>query len=166
MIKTKTTIVIDRRLPEVFDYVTEVRNFPAWFTGVIKSARQTSPGPMAQGATFEVVGQFLGRRVDVHFVVTRHEPDRLFCVASDWGVLPFQGCFHFEPVANGTLVTDRHSIDPSGLFALVGSLLVTRLKQQAEANLANLKRVLESQPAGPTPDRASQKPVDAADMNR
>ena len=60
MIKTKVTTVINRPLNEVFDYLTAGRNFPTWFAGVIKSARQTSAWPLGAGSAFEVAGQFLG----------------------------------------------------------------------------------------------------------
>ena len=43
------------------------------------------------------------------------------------------------------MLTDRHEIDAGGIFGLVGPLLVGRLRQQAETNLANLKRELEKQ---------------------
>ena len=144
MIKTKVSVEIHRPVNEVFAFVTHVENFPRWFTGVVQESRQVTPGPIDVGAKFTQVGEFLGRRFESHFTVTEYESNRLFCVATNWGPIPFQGCFHFEPFENGTLVTDRHQIGRAGFFDLVGSLLVNRLRRQAETNLANLKHVIES----------------------
>jgi uncharacterized membrane protein len=148
MIKTKVSVEIHRPVHEVFAFVTRVENFPRWFDGIVAESRQTSPGPLGAGTAFRQTQHFLGRRFVSHFTVTAYEPDRLFCVATSQGLIPFQGCFSFEPTPGGTRVIDRHEINPQGFFGLVGSLLVRRLRQQAEANLAALKRLLEGQPAG------------------
>jgi uncharacterized protein YndB with AHSA1/START domain len=144
VIKTKASTIINRPVPEVFAYVTRVENFPRWFGELSRQVRQTSPGGAAQGMRFDASGQFLGRDFELQFVVTDYEPDRLFCVSTQWGLVPFRGCFHFERVEEGTRVTDRHEIDAAGIFGLVGALLVGRLREQAETNLLNLKRVLEA----------------------
>jgi hypothetical protein len=46
-------------------------------------------------------------------------------------------------IPGGTRLIDQHEINPKGFFGLVGSLLVGRLRQQADTNLATLKRLLE-----------------------
>jgi len=143
MIKTKASIEIRRPLHEVFTYVTEVENFPHWFGEIIQESRRVTPGVVGTGMGFTVVNEFLGRHFETHFTVTDYKADQLFCVATKWGPLPFEGCFHFEPVDGGTLVTDQHQIGSGGFFDLVGSLLVERLRRQANMNLANLKKVLE-----------------------
>jgi uncharacterized protein YndB with AHSA1/START domain len=143
MIKTKASIEIRRPMHEVFNYVTTVENFPNWFGEVIQESRRVTPDSVGIGTVFTVVNEFLGRRFESQFTVTGYEADQLFCVATKWGPLPFEGCFHFEPVDGGTLVTDRHQIGSGGFFDLVGSLLVERLRRQSNMNLANLKTVLE-----------------------
>lgn len=144
MIKTKVSVEIRRPVEEVFTFVTQVENFPHWFGEIVRESRKTSPGPVGVGAIFTQTHRFLGRAFETEFTVTAYEPNRLFCVASRGGLVPFQGCFFFEPTPRGTLCTDQHEMNPGGFFGLIGSLLVGRLHQQAEANLANLKRVLEA----------------------
>jgi uncharacterized protein YndB with AHSA1/START domain len=145
MIKTRASVTINRPVERVFAYVTRVDNFPVWFGDLVRKARQTSPGALGKGTKFDASGQFLGKEFDLHFVVTGYEPDRLFCVSTHWAAIPFRGCFNFEQMDESTLLTDRHEIDAGGIFDLVGSLLVGRLRDQAETNLANLKRALEEQ---------------------
>ena len=144
MIKTKVSIEIERPVSELFAFVTEVRNFPLWFGGIIRESKPETAGACAVGTKFTQTNSFLGRTFQTHFTVTEYELDKLFCVSTHWGPIPFAGCFHFEPTNGGTLLTDQHGIDTGGFFGLVGSLLVGRLKQQAQTNLANLKRLMEA----------------------
>jgi uncharacterized protein YndB with AHSA1/START domain len=154
MIKTKANVEIRRPVSEVFAFVTRVDNFPRWFGDIVATSRQTSPGAVGVGTTFAQTHHFLGQRFESRFVVTAYEPDRLFCVGTSAGPVPFQGCFTFEAVEEGTRCTDQHAINPQGFFGLIGSLLVGRLRQQAETNLANLKRLLEADPVAAAGDEA------------
>ena len=45
------SIVVARPIREVFEYVTDPRNDPAWHTTVV-SVRQTSAGPLGAGTVF------------------------------------------------------------------------------------------------------------------
>ncbi len=51
MIDVARSITINRPVAEVFAYVSEVSNEPAWHTDVLE-ARQTSAGPIGIGTTF------------------------------------------------------------------------------------------------------------------
>jgi uncharacterized protein YndB with AHSA1/START domain len=144
MIKTKVSVVIRRSVGEVFAFVTNVENFPRWFGGIASESRQTSPGPMGVGATFVQTNQFLGRRFQTQFEVWDYEADRRFCVRTSSGPIPFSGCYLFEAVDEGTHFTHMGEMDTGGLFQLVGSLLVRRIKHDTEANLATLKELLEN----------------------
>jgi uncharacterized membrane protein len=144
VIKTKVSVVIHRPVDEVFAFVTDVRNFPLWFGGIIQQSNPEAAGPIGAGTKFTQTNSFLGRTFETHFTVTHYAPDKLFCVSTNWGPIPFAGCFHFEQADGSTLLTDQHGMEAGGFFALVGSLLVGRLKQQAETNLASLKSLMEA----------------------
>lgn len=51
MIDVARSITINRPVAEVFAYVSDVSNEPAWHTDVLE-ARQTSEGPIGIGTTF------------------------------------------------------------------------------------------------------------------
>ena len=143
MITTKVSVEIHRPVAEVFAFITRVENFSRWLGEIAAESRQTSAGPIAVGATFTQTHHWLGRRFHSHFTVTAYEQDRLFCVRTGEGPVPFQGCYVFAPIPGGTRLIDQHEINPGGFFGLVGALLVGRLRQQAETNLATLKGLLE-----------------------
>src|SRR5689334_8615524 len=90
MIKTKANVEIRRPVSEVFAFVTRVDNFPRWFGDNVATSRQTSPGAVGVGTTFAQTHHFLGQRFESRFVVTAYEPDRLFCVGTSAGPVPFQ----------------------------------------------------------------------------
>src|SRR4051794_13344720 len=143
MIKTKVSVVIRRPVAAVFAFVTNVENFPRWFGGIASESRQTSPGSMRVGTTFIQTNHFLGRRFQTHFEVWDYEPEQRFCVRTSSGPVQFGGCYLFEATADGTRFTHLGEIETSGFFQLVGSLLVSRIRRDTEANLATLKELLE-----------------------
>jgi uncharacterized protein YndB with AHSA1/START domain len=144
MIKTKLSIIIRRPVADVFAYVTTIENFPRWSNGLIKESHQTSPGPVGAGTIFTQQKSCLGRWFKTEFEVVAYKPDQEFCVTSRMGSLPFQGCYTFEPVDEGTRFTHSSQVEASGFFSLVGSLLVGQIRKQTEANLASLKTLLEA----------------------
>src|SRR5438552_3440365 len=88
MIKTKVSIEIERPVSELFAFVTEVRNFPLWFGGIIHESKPETAGACAVGTKFTQTNSFLGRTFQTHFTVTEYELDKLFCVSTHWGPIP------------------------------------------------------------------------------
>jgi uncharacterized protein YndB with AHSA1/START domain len=144
VIKLKVHTSIRRPVAEVFAFVTDVANFPRWSGDLVKESRQTSPGPIGQGATFAQTNQFLGRPFATQFEVIEYEPDRKFCVQNTVRGFVFVGCYLFEEEAGGTRLTNAAELDVSGFFSLMGAMLIQQIRRQTETNLANLKALLES----------------------
>jgi len=88
----------------------------------------------------------MGRRLEASNEFTRYEPSRLvaFNATSNW--LPGQGSYVVEPTgrASARLIA-RVELRPSGLFRLAGSLMAAALRREVEANLSDLKGLLEAQ---------------------
>src|SRR5215218_6182459 len=112
MIKVEHTVTIRRPVREVFAFVTNIGNFPRWMGEIIKKSAALGTGPVGVGTTFAQTAQFLGRRVETQFVVTAYEPDARFCVQATSGPIPFEGCYEFEAVPEGTRFTNRSTVTP------------------------------------------------------
>lgn len=56
----KASIIINKPIDEVFAYVTDVKTWPRWESGLLK-AEQTSDGPLNVGTTFRGMNQALGQ---------------------------------------------------------------------------------------------------------
>jgi carbon monoxide dehydrogenase subunit G len=67
------SIVVPGDIAAAFDYIADFSNAAEWDPG-IETARRTSPGPIATGATFELVAEFMGRNVVTNYEVLEHEP--------------------------------------------------------------------------------------------
>jgi len=104
MVKVETSVMINRPIAEVFEFVVNPESGPQWESGLLE-ARKTSKGPMGVGATWQEVRQFLGRRIESTDEVTEYEPNKKFSFKSASGPFPVEGGYTFESANGGTRVT-------------------------------------------------------------
>ncbi len=60
MITIEQSVVINRPIEEVFEFVADQSKLPLWQSGVLESG-VTSEGPMGVGTTYRYTFQLLGR---------------------------------------------------------------------------------------------------------
>ncbi len=104
----------------------------------------TSAGPIGVGTTYRTVRTFLGRRIEGEIEFTESEPNRSFTERTKSGPFPVESRMTFERVEGGTRVTGTLVGEPGGIFKLAKPLLVSMIKRQFEADLANLKDLMEA----------------------
>ncbi len=145
MVTVETSIAIDRPAEDVFAFVSDHTNAPRWQRGLLE-VRRANDSPIGVGTRHTFVRTFMGRRLEASNEFTRYEPSRLvaFNATSNW--LPGQGSYVVEPTgrASARLIA-RVELRPSGLFRLAGSLMAAALRREVEANLSDLKGLLEAQ---------------------
>lgn len=142
MININSSITIERPVGEVFDFVRNQENAQMWLSGWLES-RPTSDTE-GVGFTWVDVIEVFGRRVESEFELTKFEPNRMFAFRSIRGSFPISGVYSFEPVEEGTAVTFDLQGEPGGFFKLAEPLLGRMLQRQWDANLANIKDVMET----------------------
>ena len=143
MIDLNASELIERPVPEVFDFVSDLDSLPEWLEGC-KRAWALSDNPTEVGARVAHLDEFMGKQFEAHFEIlewVRNEK-RVFQAISG----PFRGrseeTFYDEDGA--TRIETRVTGNPAGPLGL-GSWLVGRtIKDQLERSLANLKRVMEA----------------------
>lgn len=64
--RVQGTVEVNRPLHEVFDYVSDVRNYPNWMAHVLEVATDT-PGPPQQSDRFVVAIKSVGRRFEIPY---------------------------------------------------------------------------------------------------
>jgi carbon monoxide dehydrogenase subunit G len=143
MATLELSIVINRPLEEVFAFVSNPENSPKWISG-ISELTITSAGPIGVGTTYRSVLTFLGRRIETEAEFTEFEPNHSFAQKSKSGPFPVQNRETFERVEGGTRVTLTLVGEPGGFFKLAEPLLMSLLKRQYQADLANLKDLMEA----------------------
>jgi len=152
-VEERTTIA--RPVEDVFAYVANLRNIPAWRPDVleIEGAPETLdiPSRLVPGTAFKEWINFGGRKawgMQVREVQAGRRA--VFEATSGPGVRPTQ-TFLFEPDGGSTHVTFRGEIRTLGAYRLIEPLLPRVIRRNWQRYLANLKALLE----GGTASRAA-----------
>ena len=143
MAKVETSIIVNRPVSEVFQFLSVNENALQWQPGLLET-RITNDVQGVGKAWIDVV-QFLGRRMEVPFQLTDWQADRNLAFQSTGGPIPMQGSYSFAPNGAGVQVTFLLTGEPGGFFKLAEPVLIRLLQRQWDTNLANLKDVLEAQ---------------------
>ncbi|MFQ5795356.1 MAG: SRPBCC family protein [Candidatus Bipolaricaulia bacterium] len=147
MQRIEVSVMINRPIEEVFAFAASPENDLQWQSGLLES-EQTSEGPMDVGTTLRQVHKFLGRRIEMDFEVTEYEPNRKASFKNTSGPVQVEASDIFEPVEGGTKLTVVIQGETGGFFKLADPIVARMLKRQTEADLGNLKDLLEAQTAG------------------
>ncbi len=141
MARVEHSVEIGLPREEVFAFVSDPLNDPEWETDLLSG--QTLGGPKEVEPKSVQMRKLLGPRFESTARIDGMEPNRRIGVSGSAGPLPFEGSWTFEPVGGGTKVTFAAEIRASGLSRVVAPVFARVLKKDAQANLGNLKNVLE-----------------------
>lgn len=143
MIDFTIEIEIDRPVAEVFAYVSDPKNLPAWQTNTV-SVAQVDDGPLGLGTRLREVHRGPGgKEIQSLVEISEFEPDRVFALHMVEGPLPIDGRISLDASAGKTRMAFRVHGRPSGAMRLAQPVLRVALKRQFKDHCATLKRVLE-----------------------
>lgn len=143
MAKMETSIVINRPLEEVFAFTTDLENQPKYQPRLLE-VKKTSEGPIGVGTTWRLVGKLFGQRMEFEQQCIEYEANRRFAGKARSGPFPVEEWRTYERVEGGTRFNLIFEFQPCGLLKLAEPLFMNMLKQQAKADLANLKELMEA----------------------
>jgi uncharacterized membrane protein len=143
MTKIERSIVIDRPVAEVWDFVHDLTKDPLWQTTLVES-RPLTEGPMRVGTRWAEVRKFLGVRIEVTLEVTEYEPTSRSAIKAVSGPIPLSGGYRLEPLDGSTRFTVTGELDAHGLFKLAEPVFARMVGRELEANLGHLKDLLEA----------------------
>jgi uncharacterized membrane protein len=141
-VNVSDSVVIAKPVPEVFAFVADHENLPAWTVGV-KQARRVTEGPPASGSRYRMAGKLLGQSIEVTYQITRFDPGRGFDATMSSPVFGFSEQYRFESAGAGTRVSMTATITTQGLFRLIRPVLLAGVRRQVKADHRRLKSVLE-----------------------
>jgi uncharacterized protein YndB with AHSA1/START domain len=148
MVDRSDSITINRPVEEVFAYVTDVTNDPAWHTDVLE-ARKTTEGPIGTGTIWHSRFKPSMGISEGDMEVVTFEANRIEVMQGEIGPMHPTLTYLCEPSNGGTKFTRRVQITVSGWMKIMQPMMGMMLPKQNRGFLANLKRVLEeSPPAG------------------
>ena len=130
--RAELTIEIERTPEDVFAYLTDVSNLPAWQAGV-KSATE-------RAGRIEEERSLLGKELRTTLEIVEREEPRVFTVRALDGPVPFTVRHELEPADGGPRLTVSAEGDVPGFAA---GLLARRAEKQFRKDFERLKQILE-----------------------
>ena len=139
------SIRIDRRIDDVFSFVSRVENMARWVSGV-SAARLLSP-VVDKGARFEVDYTSTWRKNAVEFEISEYEPPHLMGLVAARGPFAFRGRLKLAESDGTTEVTNEIEADPDSLSTrlvtvALGPLLSNKLRERLRRELLALDQAI------------------------
>ena len=131
-VHAELTIAIARTPEDVFAYLTDVSNVPAWQAGVKSAA--------LRDGRIEESRSLFGKEVHTTLEIVEQEEPRLFTLRALDSPVPFTVRHALERDNGGTRLTVTADGDVPGFAA---GLLERRAKRQFRKDLERLKQILE-----------------------
>jgi carbon monoxide dehydrogenase subunit G len=132
-VRAELTIEIARTPEDVFSYLTDVSNLPAWQAGV-RSAT-------LHDGRIEESRSLLGREFETTVEIVEQEEPRLFTLRALDGPVDLTVRHELEPADGGTRMTVTAEGEVPGFAA---GLLVRAAEKQLRKDFVRLKEILES----------------------
>jgi len=137
------SIVINRPIEEAFAVLANLENDAKWRREWIEAINM-SEGSLGVGATFRLVSEFLGRRIETVYEITRYELNRIAAWKTVSGPLPLTFQRTFERLEGGTQVSIRYEAEIRGFLKLIKPLVVNVGKQSLQGDFPKLKELMET----------------------
>ena len=146
MSKIERSVIVDRPIGEVFEFIHDPTKDALWQTTIVESKLLTE-GPIRAGSQIQEARRFLGLRVELSYELTEYEPPRRSSVKALSGPFPFSGSYILEPLDRATRFTITGDIEAHGFFKLAEPVFARIAARELETNLGHLKDLLEAQEA-------------------
>jgi uncharacterized protein YndB with AHSA1/START domain len=137
----KTAVSIERPIEEVFDYVSDPRNFPRWNSAVQAVSRTSGEGE--PGSTYAMERDLPSGRAENDLEITENERPAAFTVRTTSGATPFTYRYSFAFDGTATKLDLDGEVELEGLAGALGPLASRVVKRGVDSNFADLKRILE-----------------------
>jgi uncharacterized membrane protein len=145
MTQQSSSIVIDRPVQEVFEYMDDIAREKEWQSNLV-SAQQDPPGPTRVGTLKRYTSRFMGREIKNTYKVTEFEPGRRVVYETQKGsAIDARSEIVCEAVGQGTKVTLTLEGSPKGFLRLVPkAALEVAYREELRSTLQKVRERLES----------------------
>jgi hypothetical protein len=141
-IDVRVSVLVAASPEDAFEFVSDFERNPEWQTGM-RDAQFTSEGPLRAGTTYRQVARFLGRRIEIEFVVTHVDPGREIVTRTLTGPFPITVVRTVVPDGDGARVSAHVTAEPRGAFRLADPILERFLRAAVEREHRRLKDLLD-----------------------
>jgi hypothetical protein len=141
MIKVEKSIVINKPVEEVFDYLVAEGNGTTWQIGV---ADVIDEGPRnTVGSKYTEVRKFMGQEMRSTVELTEFVPNSRYAGKVIKGPVPYEFIITLESVDGGTRMTTSVDGEPKGFFKLAENMVAGQLEKSMVEDQQKLKEILE-----------------------
>ena len=142
MIQVEKSVVINKPVAQVFEFVSNGDNTTKWQGGV-EAVIQDGP-PNVVGSRYTEVRKFMGQEMKSTMEITAFEPNARWAAKVIKGPVPYDVNVTFEDSGGGTKMTTRVEGEPKGFFKVAEGMLKGQLEKSLEEDAARLKGILEA----------------------
>ena len=125
--RLQRTVDTDAAPGAVFAYLSDFTTTKEWDPGTVDTSRVSGDGGV--GTTYRNISSFLGRKTELTYTVTAHEPERLFALRGENKTVVAHDTMEIAPSGDGTRVTYTAEFEFQGLAQFVAPLLSPALKK-------------------------------------
>ncbi|HVA32078.1 MAG TPA: SRPBCC family protein [Gaiellaceae bacterium] len=141
--RAELTVEVARTPEDVFAYLTNVSNLPAWQSGV-HSAQIEDAGPPRTGARIRESRHMLGRELNTTLEITGYDPPRTFVLKALNSPVPFTVRHELAASDGGTTLTVVAEGDAAFLPGFASGIMARRAEKQFRKDFERLKKQLEA----------------------
>jgi hypothetical protein len=152
LVRVVATTLVQRPLQEVFDFVSNVENYPRFHSRAVVTWR-VNQGPVSVGDRWWAKIRYLGTVRQYEFRVTSFEQDRRFTTWTETGRLPFGSGCEIESAGDAVRVTCIREMRLEGWRILLRPVVALLLQREIDLEAADLRAALPL--AAPEPNDQS-----------
>ncbi len=141
MIKVEKSIVINKPVEDVFNFVTGADNYTKWQAAV---EQVIEGGPRnTVGSQFTEVRKFMGQEMRTTLELTEFVPNAKWAAKVVKGPVPYEVNMTFQSIDGSTKVTTCVDGEPKGFFKLAEGMVAGQLEKSLADDELKLKELLE-----------------------
>lgn len=141
-VSVEDDLTIRRPRREVFAVLADKERMPAWMAGV-KRVQRTTPGPVAPGTTYRVIGKTLGRRLESTYEITALRSPSEVSGRLVSSMFTYEETYRLEEEGGETVVHLQAVAQPGPSRRVLWPLLALAVPRQVKADHRRLRTILE-----------------------
>jgi hypothetical protein len=142
MIRSSESVEVGRPADEVYRFVADLRNEPAWHTDIASVPPDTDPTPTVGRTTAVKFKPFMGKTDGQFTVLEVQQGSRIVQKAELAGFAPTI-TYLVEPAGSGARFTRTVEMEPKGFLKLMAPMMKRMVPKRNAEFVRNLKRALE-----------------------
>jgi uncharacterized protein YndB with AHSA1/START domain len=142
IVKFTNSLIISAPRHEVFAYLSNLENIPAWNYAIERTFKKTD-AKVGVGSVYTQI-RTIPNRIEEEVQIVALEPNSLLILEGDFGPLRGTASYQLEAIdTQRTRLTNSFDLHAPGMLDMLGSLAARAIKNAVAKNLQVLKSIIE-----------------------